>query len=1249
MTPQNEIKCIKPLATKKQDMHADLTRSDGHVVIQSPELGFLVIDRVSLEITTAPVSSPAAVPASHAAATYENIQAEALLGITRLGSEQQTHANPHTVLAESYLVLATGSVPCADVGRASVYCIISAVMLPLSSETMTTDWSRSKAAEHQIADVCKFIGISGMYYSLATADAADGFMFSVCNSAQRSNVKSAPTGDFVAFGSLGSHDTRFMWNAHMLTDFERCGAQHWVQPVTQGFFSTSSVISTPGVPLKVSLAVRRSSHRAGPRASAKGIDDAGHVAAFFETEIILERSDHSMCSYVLVRGSAPVFWDEQGGLLGAGSKPCTLRNDISGKAALAEAFEKHAKSLHAAYSSWLVLDLIDLKSDEATIGAKYQELCKAIETSAVPFKPSSYERVDMSASEKCGTFAKSLAAARAKIKSRSQQYGYFAVGDNVKRVQRQNGVLRVSDLDCISRTTLAHALIGHCAAASMIAGLGILQSTELAEVALTPTGSLKAVDGALRSLWACAANAISRQYQGNSSNVDIFTQLEEKSLGAGLMGLMGDMKKELNKAITAADDGGKQKAQNIFQGKEMHLSWAADITARAMRVRESAAMGLTPPIAVLCASWNVNGRIIGEGGSKDGIKDDVAQLLLPEHLAMSGQPSIIAIGIQEFVPLNASNIAAGSTGGSTALLAAMKGEEADKVGADVERIRRTEDNILHVLGRDKYYALERQQLVGLFLIVFAAKSIKERVARVQIDNIPCGVGGLANKGGIALSCVVDGTSLCFVTSHLAAGMKEIKNRNDDFKTISRDLRFKDVPCMWNFSSDGRSTPLAHDVCFWFGDLNYRVQTSSTITNAQIIQWCSDSNFHALNSCDQLNLVRAKGEAFNGFLEMPLNFVPTYKYDTGTNIWDTSEKQRPPAWCDRVLWRSDRVVPTPEHAPLYNRAELCMSDHKPVHAAFDVFTGSVSPQARAEFRQAIAADLAVGRFPSLPEKTNHPRVRPPLPVPPVLAAPPLPPAGAKPSKKPLPPVPSAPKPNVSMDDMLADTSSSSLPISSDWGAVSFSAPSSASSGWGDAAAPASTASSGWGDLLSSSSDAWSAPATAAAAKPPVPPRPASLGWGESSSTAAASSSGWDDLILAPPAVPVTGKPPLPARPESFNWAQTAPSTSATSSDLGWGAPSNSASGWHDAGSSSTSDLWAAAASSPPPVPPRPASGWSMPAPSSAAGGWDDLISTAPAPASAWGSSTAAAAADEWGGPERAKAPRNVPKDEGGFGW
>ena len=42
--------------------------------------------------------------------------------------------------------------------------------------------------------------------------------------------------------------------------------------------------------------------------------------------------------------------------------------------------------------------------------------------------------------------------------------------------------------------------------------------------------------------------------------------------------------------------------------------------------------------------------------------------------------------------------------------------------------------------------------------------------------------------------------------------------------------------------------------------------------------------------------------FSGFQEGPVDFGPTYKYDLFSDDYDTSEKQRIPAWTDRVLWR-----------------------------------------------------------------------------------------------------------------------------------------------------------------------------------------------------------------------------------------------------------------------------------------------------------------------------------------------------------
>lgn len=60
--------------------------------------------------------------------------------------------------------------------------------------------------------------------------------------------------------------------------------------------------------------------------------------------------------------------------------------------------------------------------------------------------------------------------------------------------------------------------------------------------------------------------------------------------------------------------------------------------------------------------------------------------------------------------------------------------------------------------------------------------------------------------------------------------------------------------------------------------------------------------------------RVAGRAFSGYLEGAILFPPTFKYDRGSDQFDTSSKARPPAWTDRILYnmavRAAPAMPAP---------------------------------------------------------------------------------------------------------------------------------------------------------------------------------------------------------------------------------------------------------------------------------------------------------------------------------------------------
>lgn len=130
--------------------------------------------------------------------------------------------------------------------------------------------------------------------------------------------------------------------------------------------------------------------------------------------------------------------------------------------------------------------------------------------------------------------------------------------------------------------------------------------------------------------------------------------------------------------------------------------------------------------------------------------------------------------------------------------------------------------------------------------------------------------------------------------------------------------------------------LDHDICILNGDLNYRIDVMS---RDSVIRAVKQNDLAKLLELDQLLASRRKNPGFRlrAFNESPITFAPTYKYDVGSDEYDSSDKRRSPAWCDRILYRGQRIRQLD-----YRRHEVRVSDHRPVSARFHFGVKTILP-------------------------------------------------------------------------------------------------------------------------------------------------------------------------------------------------------------------------------------------------------------------------------------------------------------------
>ncbi|XP_074322733.1 type II inositol polyphosphate 5-phosphatase 15-like isoform X3 [Apium graveolens] len=383
-------------------------------------------------------------------------------------------------------------------------------------------------------------------------------------------------------------------------------------------------------------------------------------------------------------------------------------------------------------------------------------------------------------------------------------------------------------------------------------------------------------------------------------------------------------------------------------------------------------------VKILAGTWNV--------GQERATHDSLISWL---GSAATGA-DIVVVGLQE-VEMGA---------GFLAMSAAKESMQVGLEGSSVGQLW------LDMIGKilDEGSTFQRvgyRQLAGLLIMVWVRNEIRSHVGDIDIAAVPCGFGrAIGNKGAVGLRMRVYDRILCFVNCHFAAHLEAVNRRNADFDHVYRTMFFSRpsnllnsasgmvkylfLPCfigcimylIWlvyssrlllalsiaagvsssiqvlrgaNVNGTQPMVPMPElseaDMVVFLGDFNYRLDG---ISYDEARDFISQRSFDWLREKDQLQAEMKSGNVFQGMREAVISFPPTYKFEKnqpGLAGYDSGEKKRIPAWCDRILYRdscSTSVATCSLDCPVVASVlqyDACMdvtdSDHKPVRCIFNV--------------------------------------------------------------------------------------------------------------------------------------------------------------------------------------------------------------------------------------------------------------------------------------------------------------------------
>ncbi|RCK55343.1 Phosphatidylinositol 4,5-bisphosphate 5-phosphatase INP51 [Candida viswanathii] len=728
------------------------------------------------------------------------------------------------------------------------------------------------------ASVQRLLSSGGFYYS-KTFDMSS-------NIQERGNN----SGEFKLIAD-SDYFKRFMWNGFMSEELIESRNRMSVSEqkiidksgllviVTRGYAKTVNTTIGKDEAL-LTLISKQSCAKEGPLFGDWGSDGNGFVSNYLESEIIIYTKKFCL-SYIIVRGNVPMYWELTNNfttknILAPNGRQLVFPRSFE---ASQESFVRHLDRLAAQYGDIHILNALSDKSYKGVLNDAFEEqisyYLKHKESEDSGFKVL-YNHVPITASrvKKIGYSGQNPYDIVSVFADSIVSFGaLFYDSSSTSFIGKQLGVFRINSFDSLSKANFLSKVISQEVIQLAFRDIGIELDRD---IFLKHARLWEENDICISKL---TLNYVSTRDKLHKSNTTIKSALVKSNITKKYFGGVVESKPNEIAMLKLLGRMQDQSPVTIFNPLHNYVSKELNKHAKEFTSRTD--------LCVFTSTFNVNAEVY------DG---DITKWIYPNDV--QGGYDLILIGLQEIVELNAGQM----------------------VNTDFRNKTQWERKILSVLLKhDKYMVMWSGQLGGVALFFFVKESQVKYVSNVECSFKKTGLGGVsANKGAIAVSFKFSDTAMCFVSSHFAAGLANTEERHHNYKSLTKGIQFSKNRRIQN-----------HDAIIWLGDFNYRID----LTNEQVKPMILQKMYGKIFEFDQLNQQMASGESFPFFAEQEINFPPTYKFDKGTKVYDTSEKQRIPAWTDRILFLSIQNLIQPLK---YNSCQdIIFSDHRPVYATFTI--------------------------------------------------------------------------------------------------------------------------------------------------------------------------------------------------------------------------------------------------------------------------------------------------------------------------